>query len=111
MATTYDVRLVGGPCGGTTKTIPQAEWDSGETSCKGATYVFDGIIRPSGQLPHFTFRAGAPPPPSSSDAQGLKGWKDLRRTINRTMLHTLNETARLQHAALRAISRGRKVRL
>jgi hypothetical protein len=109
VATTHRVRLINGPCGGQVKTITQAEWDNGETTCKGAVYVYDGVIRPAPQLPHFTYRPGAPPPVTDANTQALKGWRDLRRSFNKHMPRALNESERLRHSALRALQRGRKV--
>jgi hypothetical protein len=114
VATTYRVRLIGGPCGGTTKTLTQAEWESGETTCKGAVYVYDGITRPAGQLPHLTYRPGAPPPPPSGGAgyapHTTKAWGELQKQVNRTMPSTLRTVSGLQAATSTALRRRRRVR-
>lgn len=116
MATAHRVRLIRGPCAGQTKTITQAEWDAGETTCKGAVYVFDGIIRPSGQLPHFTFRPGAPPPPPTGGSgagvapQAHQGWGGLRKAVNQGLPTALRAINRNQRAALRELGRKRRVR-
>lgn len=117
MATTYRARLVGGPCAGQTKTLTQAEWDAGETTCKGSVYVFDGIKRPAGQLARFTVRVGAPPPPPPGGGvsgagvapQAYQGWGGLRRSLNQELPAALRAINRNQHAALRELAHRRRV--
>ena len=55
-----------------------------------------------------------PPPVPGSNVNAPRahgGWRDLRRSVNRTMPHSLNQAGRLTRLALRATSHGRKVRL
>ena len=115
MAAPYTVRLINGPCSGQRKTLTPDEFAAGETTCKGAVYVYDGVTRPSGQLPHFTYRPGAPPPPSTGGnltaPRAHGGWQDLRRSINHKLPRSLNRAGSLTRAALRATSGGRRVKL
>jgi hypothetical protein len=116
MAATYRVRLIQGPCAGTTKRLSQAEWDAGETTCKGEVYVFDGVKRPSGQLPHFTFRPGVPAGPTGDGGTGAgvapqahQGWSGLRQSINQELPAALRRANRYQQAALRELAHRRRV--
>jgi hypothetical protein len=116
VAAPYTVRLIRGPCGGTTKTLTQAEFENGQTTCKGATYVYDGVTRPSGQLPHFTYRAGAPPPPppvgggsAGTASHAHKGWADIQKSVNRNLPTAISRAGAYNRAALRALASRRKV--
>jgi hypothetical protein len=113
---THPVLLVGGPCDGQTKTLNDTEWNAGETTCQGAVYVFDGVNRQPQHLDHFTYRPGAPKPPPPeggglSAPRAHHGWSDLQRTMNRKWPKALNASERLTRAALRSVSKARKVRL
>src|SRR5215469_14566575 len=93
------VLLVGGPCDGQRKNISADAFALGETTCKGETYVYDGVTRPPSQLPHFTFRKGAPPPggtgggtPATYAPVFYRSWADLEEAVNRrlpTALHRI----------------------
>lgn len=115
---TYRARLVGGPCDGQIKTLTQAEWDAGETSCKGETYVFDGIKPRSGRLAHFTFRAGAPPPPPTGGGSSgasvapnvYRAWSDVERSVNRRLPTALHRIGISQRRLLQALAHKRRVK-
>ena len=112
---TFRIRLRGGPCNGQAKTISQAEWDAGETTCQGAVYIWNGVTPPAGQRFVFTYRPGAPPPGSGGGAgtatapQAHTGWNDLRRTFNHDLPAALRTIRRNQDAALRELGRKRRV--
>lgn len=55
-----------------------------------------------------------PPPAPGSNVRAPRahnGWRDLRKSVNRTMPHALNRAGTLTRQALRATSHGRKVKL
>ena len=56
-----------------------------------------------------TTSSGGGSSPNAPRAHG--GWQDLRHSINRKMPRALNGAASLNQAALRAVSRGHKVKL
>lgn len=50
-------------------------------------------------------------PPTLKPAQALRGWGDLQRSVNRHMHDSLTDSQRLRRAALRKLSKARKVKL
>jgi hypothetical protein len=110
----YQVRLIRGPCAGQVKTLTPAAFAAGETSCKGATYIYDGVTRPKGQLPHFTYRKGAPPPPPTGGGvnapHALGGWNAIRRVMNSQFPHAVHRMGKLNHATSTLIARRGRVR-
>lgn len=106
----YQVLLVGGPCDKRIKKLTPDEFASGETTCSGAVYVYDGVTRPTGSLPHFTYRPGAPPPGVKAP-RAHKGWNSLRDTFNTTMPKSLRASQHSTSAALRTLQKARKVKL
>lgn len=57
------------------------------------------------------FGSGGPPSRNISAPAALGGWKAIRKTVNRDMPQVLNDSQRKRRAALRHLSRARKVRL
>jgi len=114
VAAPYTVRLTGGPCNGQVKTLTKAEWDAGVTTCKGAVYEFSGVKPSGGQLPRFTYRAGAPqPPPTGPGAtatHSLKAWGDLRRQVNEALPAMLQHVEQLRRGSLSQLSHRHRVR-
>ena len=108
------VYLYGGKCNGTDKTLTQAEFDSGKTTCKGQTYKHDKTDFPNFELPVFRWVGSpppnAPPPKTLKAPQAQRGWKDMQRSVNRKMPNALHQSQRLRKTALRQLSRARKVR-
>lgn len=109
------VYLNGGPCNGTNKNLTQAQFNSHVTTCRSTVYKYDKALTEQSELPVF----------SSSDSYGKaantsyaltaphahKGWTSLMHSLNDHWRPALNESERNVNAALRSLSRGRKVRL
>ena len=111
---THRVLLVGGPCDGQTKTISDSDWNNGETTCKGAVYVFDGVNRLPHHLDHFTYRPGAPqPPPGPGEVRAphaLNAWADLRGVMNRELPTTLRQVGGLNRATRNLLAKKHRVK-
>lgn len=106
----YQVLLVGGPCDQQVKKLSPDAFALGETSCGGETYIYDGITRPTGSLPHFVYRPGSPSPDVKAP-KAHKGWQSMRTTFNSKMPAALHSSHRTTAAALRSLAKARKVRL
>lgn len=106
----YQVLLVGGPCDQKVKKLTADEFALGETSCSGETYIYDGVTRPAGSLPHFVYRPGSPQP-NVAAPKAHKGWKAMRTSFNTKMPAALHSSHRTTAAALRTLQKARKVKL
>lgn len=110
------IYLQGGPCDG--RTVSANRIVGGVVAyiaCGGGFYVLDdGKHRPNGDV-IFKYsgktQPGPPPGPGLDATQALKGWKALRKSVNKGMPQALNYAQRGNHAALRSLSRARKVKL
>ena len=108
------VYLQGGPCNG--RSVPDTEIQGGLVGyvvCQGADYINSGKRRPNGEL-IFTYSAsGVPQPPSTSGPtapHALKGWNDLRKTVNRGLPTMLRTVGKLNAETSRSLGRRRRVR-
>ena len=104
--------LKGGPCDGKTGDITSDVATSGQLICGNHVYkvtspvqVENGreVFKDHGPVP------APPPPPKSAKAHG--GWHDVRVSINQHMPKALRTSHHNTQAALRSLSRARKVRL
>ena len=110
-----NVYLQGGPCNGKTVPLTPQDADQGQLVCGGDIYKnpYTGQRR-RGLL---VFKDAGPVPTSggggsSSHApRAHSGWNDLRRTLNRDMPKALRTSEANTAAALRSLSRARRVRL
>jgi hypothetical protein len=104
--------LQGGPCDGKIVELTAAETDSASVYCKGAWYRNPGTGKRRDGALIFVF-AGKPPGPGgpikAPKAHG--GWTDVRKSVNRHMPAGLRRSQRKTRAALRTLSRARRVRL
>jgi hypothetical protein len=110
------IYLQGGPCNG--RTVSADRIVGGLVAyikCDGGYYVVDpGKHRPNGNLIFKYSGTSAPKPPSGPNPnapQALKGWKAIRKAVNRGMPSALTYSQRHTSAALRTLHRARKVRL
>jgi hypothetical protein len=104
--------LQGGPCDGNTGDLTPAIDDSGQITCKGGLYKRTSPVQVSGGREVFKFAGKAP----TTDGGGgtphtHSGWNDLRKSFNKHMPRDLRASHRMTSAALRSLSRARKVRL
>lgn len=114
MATTH-IYLKGGPCDG--RTVSADRIVGGLVAyikCNGGIYEDEGAgTRPNGDL-IWSYTGTKPPrPPGSGDASEPhvhKGWHDVRRSVNTRMPHSLAKVSHLTRQALRATSKGGRVR-
>lgn len=110
---TFNVILSGGPCDGTEKVLTQKQFDTGKTRCQGVTYTKDHPL--ATRPPTWVFVApassggGGPQTPNAPHALG--GWKAIRHAINKALPEALNASQKSRRAALRSLSKARKVRL
>lgn len=112
---TSRVYLQGGPCNGRTVSADQIQGGLvGYILCRGHYYLDSGRTRRNGNAIFIDSGTTAPQPPGSTNLNAPRahsGWRDLRRSVNRTMPHALNRASALTRSALRATSHGRKVKL
>jgi hypothetical protein len=107
--------LTGGPCAGKTQKISAAESDSGTIICKGGLYQNADTVRGNGDIVFKYAGAASTGGGGTSQTikapQALRGWKALRKSLNKGYPTTL---AFMQHGnqdALRSLHQTRKVRL
>lgn len=110
------IYLTGGPCNGRTVSSDRIEGDLvAYIPCGGGYYVVDGTKRrPNGDLIFRywgTTKPGPPAGPGLNAVQALSGWKALRKSINRGMPDAIRYSQRGTRAALRSLTRARKVKL
>lgn len=109
-----EIYLNGGPCDGTTKNLTQKQYDSKVTTCKNTVYKYDPAAGQGFELPVFSSSDTYGAPSGSGGIlrgpHALSGWKALRRSVNKGMPEALNASQRSRRAALRSLSRARKVR-
>jgi hypothetical protein len=102
--------LKGGPCAGNTGTLTPADDQTGEIVCKNHVYKRGNPAVVQGGREVFTDSGVVPPPKKSDNAPKThKGWNDLRHSLNHNMPAALRSADRSTGAALRNLSRGRKV--
>lgn len=102
--------LEGGPCDGTTQRLPITNLNSYTITCKGGLYKQPNPPRNHGRDIVFAY-AGKAASGSVKAPQALGGWKALRKSINRGMPEALSYSQHVTTAALRTLSKSRKVRL
>lgn len=106
------VYLQGGPCNGATRKVPAGEVSSFPIICKGAEYLYDhGKKRPNGD---FIFLYGGPTAGAGGGITASRahhGWADVRHSLNHVMPGALRASETRTRAALRSLSRARKVKL
>ena len=105
----FQVRLVNGPCDQQIKAVTQAEWDLGETTCRGAVYVWDGLAVHKDGVRWFLFAPKAPPPPGSGAnlyaPRATKGWGAIQKAVNRGLPTALRKMHGLSTATSHYIAR------
>ena len=104
--------LRGGPCDGKTGELTPEIAQSGQLQCGGHIYKITSPVQVSGGREVFRDAGKVPPPPSPPKAaRAHGGWHDVRRSVNQRMPAALRQSQHSMEAALRELSRGRKVRL
>ena len=110
------VYLSGGPCDGKTKPSTDIKGSLvAYVACGGGYYT----VSPTGKRHKGdlifnyagTTNPDAPTGPGVNAPQALKGWKAIRKGWNTTLPHSISYMQRNNKAALRSLSRARKVRL
>lgn len=110
VASTY--YLKGGPCAGKTGELTPAEEQSQQITCGGHIYKEDAAD--NSQRPAIVFKdtgAVPAPPKGGGTPHTHKGWSDVQHSVNVNLRHALNTSQRNTSAALRSLSRSRKVKL
>jgi hypothetical protein len=107
--------LKGGPCAGKTRKLTAAESDSGSLTCGGGLYENAGTLRPNGDIV-FGYAGSASSGGGGTSQtikapQALRGWKALRKTLNKGYPQALAFMQRGTQDALRSLHQTRKVRL
>lgn len=113
---TSRIYLKGGPCNGRTVSADRIVVIGavGYIKCGGGYYADEGAgTRPNGS--HIWSYVGTSPlqgPGSGgvNEPHVHSGWRDLRRSVNKTMPHGINRVLALSRQSLRATSHGGKVR-
>ena len=113
MAAATPIYLQGGPCDG--KTTDANAIVGGLTAyipCGGGYYIDSGNTRPDGTPIWKYYGKSAPQPPGgATSARAHGGWHDVRVSVNKHMPAALRSSHHNTQAALRSLSRARKVRL
>lgn len=115
MATTQ-IYLQGGPCDGRTVSADQIVGGLvGYIKCGGGYYEDKGAGSRANGNPIWSYAGKSPPqPPGGGTVKAARahgGWHDVRVSINKHMPAALRSSHRNTQAALRSLSRARKVRL
>ena len=107
----FQVKLVHGPCNGQIKAISQSDWDLGETTCKRAVYVWDGLPNHKDGVRWFLYAPKAPPLPGSGAGvyapRATKGWGAIQNAVNRGLPTAQRKIQGLNSATSAALARQR----
>lgn len=111
-----NVYLQGGPCDG--RTVSADRIVGGLVAyieCGGGYYVLaDGVTRANGDIV-FKWSGKTQPGPPGGSGGGTPhthaGWNSIRKSVNKHLPRDLRASHRMTSAALRSLSRARRVRL
>lgn len=103
--------LSGGPCDGNTGQLTPAIEQSGQLTCSGHIYKITSPVQNQGGREVFKDAGPVPAPkPTGGAPRTHSGWQDLRNSVNHNFPAALRASEKSTAAALRSLSRGRKVR-
>lgn len=105
------IYLQGGPCNGRTVSANDIQGGLvGYIKCGGGYYTDSGNMRPNGdEIFSYSGNTAPSPPDTAGAARAHGGWADVRKSVNRRMPAALKASKRNTAAALRSLSRARKV--
>ncbi len=111
---TAKVYLEGGPCDGKTVKVAASSVGLYPVTCKNHLYVVTDPIQHHNGATVYKDTGAIPPAPVPGvlvAPDALKGWKALRKSINKGMPETLNRAQRVNRETLRIIGKIRKVKV